>query len=283
MTPKEWITGKGYIYWMIVILVIILTLWVFWGGENVKYVGITYSELEKGGIINNKYTYRNLDIDNTPDIPQFRNTSLTEREIQEDRIAEQTYQECDIELKSAKNFLDTSESDDDIQIPDTVYEPIIDSTNGTNGKNYSHSKSIRNSLRTSKLGVRKECKRSIKEAECKRILEKMFGVTFKTVRPRFLRNPETGRNLEIDCYNHDLRLGIEYNGKQHYVFPNGFHKNIEIFNKQVYRDALKLKLCDEAGVYLISVPYNVHIRDIAKYIEYNLPPDLLNRSVCLAE
>jgi hypothetical protein len=32
------------------------------------------------------------------------------------------------------------------------------------------------------------------------------------VRPDFLKNPATGRNLEIDCFNNQLKIGLEYQG-----------------------------------------------------------------------
>ncbi len=34
-------------------------------------------------------------------------------------------------------------------------------------------------------------------------------------------------NLEIDCYSPKLKLGVEYNGAQHYKFIPHFHKNKE--------------------------------------------------------
>jgi hypothetical protein len=77
----------------------------------------------------------------------------------------------------------------------------------------------------------------------------------RNIRPDFLRNPETGKNMEIDCFNEEYAVAVEYNGIQHYKFPSVFYKNKEDFMNQVYRDRLKRKLCDENGVYLISVPY----------------------------
>jgi hypothetical protein len=77
----------------------------------------------------------------------------------------------------------------------------------------------------------------------------------RNVRPNFLRNPETGKNLELDCYNEEYAIAVEYNGIQHYKFPSAFHKTEKDFYDQIYRDKLKKKLCDETGVYLIVVPY----------------------------
>ena len=58
------------------------------------------------------------------------------------------------------------------------------------------------------------------EIECRRVLEHLFRRPFNKSRPDFLRNPVTGGNfnLELDCYNRDLRLAVEYNGAQHYKY-----------------------------------------------------------------
>ena len=101
--------------------------------------------------------------------------------------------------------------------------------------------------------VNKSCKGEDLVAE---ILEEILSSEVKrNIRPNFLRNPETGKNLELDCYNEEYALAVEYNGVQHYKFPSAFHRTEQEFYNQLYRDRLKKKLCDEAGVYLISVPY----------------------------
>jgi hypothetical protein len=77
----------------------------------------------------------------------------------------------------------------------------------------------------------------------------------RNIRPNFLRNPSTGKNLELDCYNEEYAIAVEYNGIQHYKYPSAFHKSEEEFYEQLKRDRLKKKLCDDNGVYLIPVPY----------------------------
>jgi len=77
----------------------------------------------------------------------------------------------------------------------------------------------------------------------------------RNIRPDFLRNPESGKALELDCYDEEYKLAVEYNGIQHYKFPSAFHKSEKQFYDQLYRDRLKKKLCDDHGVYLIPVPY----------------------------
>jgi hypothetical protein len=93
------------------------------------------------------------------------------------------------------------------------------------------------------------------ERECCEVMKELTGLQFYSTRPDFLKNIITGRNLELDCYNHDLRLAVEYNGIQHYRYPNKFHKSKEQFEKQLIRDDMKRLLCDRNGIYLITVPY----------------------------
>lgn len=117
-------------------------------------------------------------------------------------------------------------------------------------------------------GPKKIRKDSSGEIECKRVLEKIFNLPFNKTRPDFLRNPVTGNNfnLEIDCYNPNLKLGVEYNGVQHYKYVPYFHRNNEAFLNQKYRDLIKSQFCKNEGVILIEVPYTVKVKDIESYL-----------------
>jgi hypothetical protein len=108
------------------------------------------------------------------------------------------------------------------------------------------------------------------EEICRNILEDIFMQEFPSTRPDFLVNPYTGKNLELDCYNADLRLACEYNGKQHYMYTPFFHNSEEDFIKQVYRDNLKKRLCYENDIELISVPYFMNEHQIRYYIEHSI-------------
>jgi hypothetical protein len=94
----------------------------------------------------------------------------------------------------------------------------------------------------------------------------MFNKSFKKIRPDFLKNEKTGSNLEIDIYNDDLKLGIEYSGRQHYEYVPHFHKDHNAFLEQKYRDEIKEKKCKENGIKLIIVPYTVKHKDIQSFI-----------------
>ena len=95
------------------------------------------------------------------------------------------------------------------------------------------------------------------EAECKRAIEELTGREFCKCRPAFLRNEVTGSNLELDLYNDEMKLAVEFNGRQHYEFIPFFHRTKEAFQNQRYRDLMKLNMCREHGVKCIVVPYTV--------------------------
>lgn len=110
------------------------------------------------------------------------------------------------------------------------------------------------------------------EKECRRVMEKIFKKPFPKIRPNFLRNTVTSGeengdiNLEIDCYNDQLKIGVEYSGIQHYKYTPFFHKNKEAFYNQKYRDEMKRVKCKENGILLIEVPYTVRLEDIEGFL-----------------
>jgi hypothetical protein len=108
------------------------------------------------------------------------------------------------------------------------------------------------------------------EQECKRVIEEITQKPFIKHRPDFLKNEITGKNLELDCYNDELKLAIEYNGIQHYEYTPVFHKTRDSFYNTKYRDKMKVTLCHENGIKLIVVPYTVKLQDIKRYIQDHL-------------
>lgn len=106
------------------------------------------------------------------------------------------------------------------------------------------------------------------EIECRRVLQKLFGKSFNKDRPDFLRNTVTGGsfNLELDCYDSEMGLAVEYSGQQHYKYVPYFHKNKEAFLNQKYRDDMKRRICRDNNIILIEVPYTVAVNDIESYL-----------------
>jgi hypothetical protein len=114
----------------------------------------------------------------------------------------------------------------------------------------------------------KKQKESKGETECRRVLESIFQRKFKKVRPQFLKNPVTGgtNNLELDCYNEELGVAVEYDGRQHAEYTPYFHKNKEAFYNQQYRDYMKQQMCKENNIKLIKVPHTVKINKIEEFL-----------------
>lgn len=108
------------------------------------------------------------------------------------------------------------------------------------------------------------------ENMCRRIVQEIYGMPFPSIRPDFLRSPVTKKNLELDCYNAQLKIAIEYNGKQHYTYTPHFHGSKTNFYSQVHRDDWKRKKCREMGIRLIEIPYWVSPPDLKEYITREL-------------
>ena len=119
--------------------------------------------------------------------------------------------------------------------------------------------------------VKQQKRDSTGEQICRSYLERTFNKPFDKDRPDFLKNPVMGGyNLELDCFNREMRLAVEYNGAQHYKYIPYFHKNKESFANQKYRDEMKRTKCREHGIHLIEVPYTVPNSEIPRFINREL-------------
>lgn len=86
-------------------------------------------------------------------------------------------------------------------------------------------------------------KTSYGEQLCRELAKKWFpnkNVLYN-YRPIWLKNPKTGRNLELDIFYPDLKLAIEFNGSQHN------------FLLQRRKDYIKKFQCKKIGILLLSV------------------------------
>ena len=121
--------------------------------------------------------------------------------------------------------------------------------------------------------------RSKGEVACKAALERIYSpYKFHSTWPEWLRNPETGCLLELDLYNEELGIAVEFHGQQHYKYTPFFHKKgLTDFESQIRRDHYKINLCDEHGVWLIVVPYNTPEDKIENYIRYYSPENVERR------
>lgn len=122
---------------------------------------------------------------------------------------------------------------------------------------------------------RKKCENK-NENHCRSVLEKIFNKPFPTIRPDFLKSPKTGKNLELDCFNEDMGLALEYNGVQHYKFSPYFHKTKKDFLSQVHRDDWKRNKCREKGIILLEIPYWITMDKLENYIKKELKKKGIN-------
>lgn len=121
---------------------------------------------------------------------------------------------------------------------------------------------------------------SVGERICRRIFNRFISMklgrnkeAMGPIRPRFLKNPKTGYNLEIDIFEpfddkvidkNDIQdgIGIEYNGLQHDQFVPWMHEDNDAFLDQQYRDKYKAKICKERGIILIVIDTKIDISRI---------------------
>lgn len=99
--------------------------------------------------------------------------------------------------------------------------------------------------------------------------------TFQKIRPSWLKYIN-GWNLEIDAYCEELKIGFEYQGRQHEKFVPYFHdNNIENFYNQQKKDIWKKERCNELNIKLICVPHNYSYQnrdEMKQFIERSIQP-----------
>lgn len=140
-----------------------------------------------------------------------------------------------------------------------IYQSLSKESDGS--KNYDDSR------KTEESKTKRETKG---EKKCREVFEKIFNRSFNKVRPDFIKNDCTDKPLEIDGYNDELKLGFEYQGVQHYKYTPYFHKSENDFEKQKYRDEIKMTECKKNGIKIIEVPYTVDVEDIEDFVVQKL-------------
>jgi hypothetical protein len=107
---------------------------------------------------------------------------------------------------------------------------------------------------------------------CQRTLEIIFDKPFPEVQG-ILKNPETGRALEYDCWNEELQIGCEYQGSQHRVWKpkNHYGMTKEQFIKQYRRDTYKIQQSAADGKTLIVIWDDIPLAKIPSEIADLIP------------
>lgn len=94
----------------------------------------------------------------------------------------------------------------------------------------------------------------------RQVFEDLFSESFPKCKPKWLINPKTKAKLELDGYCPSIQtplgmgLAFEYDGSQHREFNPRFHKTMEDFRQQQFRDQIKDFLCKQRKIMLIRVP-----------------------------
>jgi hypothetical protein len=110
------------------------------------------------------------------------------------------------------------------------------------------------------------CSSGLSENICRHALEEITGHKFPKI-SNFAKS-DTNKGFEIDCYNEELKLGLEYDGIQHYKHTQHFHGDIDSgkFEAQQIRDINKNKKCEEMGVTLIRVAYTTPRAELRTHV-----------------
>lgn len=117
------------------------------------------------------------------------------------------------------------------------------------------------------------------EEKCRQIFENIFGKKFVSIRPEWLKNPISNRNLELDGFCDSIitpvgkGLAFEYDGEQHsrYIPGSNFHREGPMqFVYQVKKDSWKDMTCKNRNLMLIRIPSFVPFEDLEKYIKQEL-------------
>ena len=65
-------------------------------------------------------------------------------------------------------------------------------------------------------------------------------------------------------FKNEYKIGIEYQGIQHYEYTPFFHRTPTVFQEQLDKDENKRNICRDNGIFLIEIPY--YEKDVIKYI-----------------
>lgn len=274
-----------------VVLAVLFVLWAFWGGQNYEFVGLAPLAPETcGSYTGSVYNWGQITpatdqpveadaityaeptlIDNTPSIPdQFQPTICVNEEPGPGLVSELNPGFVPSILEARPEGPKTPKNQYAGQIVNgtVVFRPITDPA-------------LLNLPQPRTLAEKPPQRRgrfiSKGERMCCQTMERIYGVPFESIWPDWLRNPETGETLELDCYNEELQIAVEYNGEQHYKWPNFTQQTHQQFINQIRRDELKMELCDRNGVYLIVVPYNIPHDRIPEFIMTHLPETIQKR------
>jgi hypothetical protein len=119
----------------------------------------------------------------------------------------------------------------------------------------------------------RECNDGITERTVRKIFEFIYQKPFQKARPKWLISDQKTQ-LELDCYNEELKLGIEIDGAQHFKEVAYFDSNQSLIERQAL-DTQKNAKCLENNIQLIRIPYTIPYNKLYKHIRNLLPEDVV--------
>lgn len=116
-------------------------------------------------------------------------------------------------------------------------------------RNGNKQKKIKENKRRKKLGLSLVGEGYKRQKELLIYLQQLFP------NQKILFNKMVLDDLQLDIYIPNLKIAFEYQGYQHYIYPNFYHKSLNKFINLVERDKRKKELCNQRGITLIEFPY----------------------------
>lgn len=123
------------------------------------------------------------------------------------------------------------------------------------------------------------------------LLEQAFpGYKFGLIKPEWLVNPITGGIMELDLYNEELNLALEYQGMFHFCDVEIKNpKTLKKYQSLIRNDAYKKQICLNRKINFITIDYDLNYINVTKirkflYEElikcgYNIPNEFLNMKI----
>lgn len=99
------------------------------------------------------------------------------------------------------------------------------------------------------------CNIHVSENKCRFILEKLTEKLFPRTNFGVRNNDIFKRHFQIDCYNDEFKLGLEYQGLQHFKKVKGWNiggKELDLYKQ---RDKEKNRLCKNMNINLFYITY----------------------------
>lgn len=101
----------------------------------------------------------------------------------------------------------------------------------------------------------------------KKIFKRKFPTTpLRQILPNYKGNMHFDGFSRISINGKTINLAFEYNGRQHYDFPNHFDSTYKKFLKRQERDLKKIELCKQNNIILIIIPHKIEPEARQQYI-----------------